>query len=60
MPRTAATPTFRPLYVQVKHLLDWATVSDQCVDNCFYGDNIHLRPAGQQFYADQVWAAIGR
>jgi peptidoglycan/LPS O-acetylase OafA/YrhL len=41
-------------------LLDWATVSDMCVDNCFYGDNIHLRPAGQQFYADLVWAAIGR
>ena len=42
------------------HLLDWATVSDQCPGNCFYGDNIHLRPDGQQFYADQVWAAIGR
>lgn len=42
------------------HLLDWANVSNQCVDNCFYSDNIHLRPNGQQFYADQVWAALGR
>ncbi len=42
------------------HLLDWAEVSNQCPGDCFYGDGIHLRPAGQQFYADQVWTAIGR
>jgi len=42
------------------HILDWAEVSNQCPGDCFYGDNIHLKPTGQQFYADQVWAAIGR
>ena len=36
------------------HVLDWATVSNECADDCFYGDDIHLKPAGQQFYADQV------
>jgi lysophospholipase L1-like esterase len=42
------------------HLLDWATISNDCTNDCFYADNIHLKSAGQQFYADAVWAAIGR
>lgn len=40
-------------------ILDWANVSNQCPGNCFYSDNIHLRPDGRRFYADVIRQALG-
>jgi hypothetical protein len=33
---------------------DWAKESNQCVDDCFERDDIHLRANGRQFYAAMV------
>ena len=41
-------------------VLDWAVVSDSCVGDCFSSDKIHLNRDGIDFYAAQIWAALGR
>ena len=38
-------------------VLDWDGLANECPGDCFYDDGIHLRPAGQQYYADQLVAA---
>jgi hypothetical protein len=42
-----------------KILLDWEVRSADCAGECFYEDGIHLRPAGQQFYADLIADTLG-
>jgi peptidoglycan/LPS O-acetylase OafA/YrhL len=49
-------PATRPNVV----LLDWEVESEACPDDCFYSDGIHLKTAGQTYYADLIWRAIGR
>lgn len=39
-------------------VLDWETIGSNC-DDCFYGDQIHLDPSGQRFYADLLGRLIG-
>jgi peptidoglycan/LPS O-acetylase OafA/YrhL len=39
-------------------LLDWAGLNDGCPGDCFYSDGIHLRPAGQEFYAELIAGAL--
>ena len=41
-------------------LIDWDVRANECIDNCLYGDGIHLQPNGQEFYADlaQDWTGI--
>lgn len=40
-------------------VLDWATESENCLGDCFYDDQIHLRPDGQKFYTALVEASLG-
>ncbi|HWM21167.1 MAG TPA: hypothetical protein VNO51_15855 [Ilumatobacteraceae bacterium] len=42
-----------------KILIDWETLSSQCPGECFYEDGIHLRPVGQQYYANLIADVIG-
>ncbi len=35
-------------------LLDWAGLDDGCPGECFYSDGYHLRPAGQEYYAQLI------
>ena len=42
-----------------KILLDWETLSAECPGQCFYGDGIHLRPEGQQYYANLISDILG-
>ena len=42
-----------------KILLDWERRSAECPGQCFYGDGIHLRPEGQQYYADLISDVLG-
>jgi hypothetical protein len=42
-----------------KILLDWEVRSAECPGDCFYDDGIHLRPAGQQYYADLISDILG-
>jgi peptidoglycan/LPS O-acetylase OafA/YrhL len=35
-------------------LLDWAGLAGSCPGQCFYDDGIHLRPAGQDYYAQLI------
>jgi hypothetical protein len=39
-------------------LLDWATLAPACPGECFYDDGIHLTPAGAEYYAEVVAAAV--
>ena len=39
-------------------VIDWDVLRDECVGECFFPDDIHLRPAGQEFYADLVIAEL--
>jgi peptidoglycan/LPS O-acetylase OafA/YrhL len=39
-------------------LLDWAGLDDGCPGECFYSDGFHLRPAGQEYYAQLIAAAL--
>ena len=41
-------------------VLDWAEVSRSCTGDCFSSDHIHLNRDGIEFYASQIWAALGR
>ena len=41
-------------------VLDWASLSNSCPGDCFYSDGIHLKSAGQRYYATLIWEAIGR
>jgi hypothetical protein len=38
-------------------VIDWATAASACPGDCFYPDNIHLRPDGQRYYAQLVHEA---
>ncbi len=39
-------------------ILDWANLADMCPGDCLYDDQIHLRPVGQEYYADLVAEAV--
>jgi peptidoglycan/LPS O-acetylase OafA/YrhL len=41
-------------------LVDWNTLSNNCVGNCFASDGIHLSADGQKFYADMIGDITGR
>jgi peptidoglycan/LPS O-acetylase OafA/YrhL len=45
-------------YPNVK-VLDWAEVGNRCPGECFYTDNLHLRPEGAEFYAQRIAGAVG-
>jgi hypothetical protein len=38
-------------------VIDWATAASSCSGDCFYPDNLHLRPDGQRYYAQLVHEA---
>ena len=40
-------------------LVDWASLAAQCPGDCFYDDGIHLKPDGQNYYAQLVFSALG-
>jgi hypothetical protein len=42
-----------------KILLDWEALSAECPGQCFYSDGIHLRPEGQQYYANLISDILG-
>jgi len=42
------------------HVIDWPELSTRCVDDCFYADGIHLKSAGQAYYAEVVMYFLGR
>ena len=42
-----------------KILLDWEVLADDCPGECFYDDGIHLRPDGQDYYADLISDILG-
>ncbi|MGI9645636.1 MAG: acyltransferase family protein, partial [Ilumatobacteraceae bacterium] len=35
-------------------LLDWQGLAGSCLGNCFYSDDIHLRPDGAEYYAQLI------
>lgn len=41
-------------------LIDWDVRSQECTDDCFAGDGIHLNENGKQFYADLArdWTGV--
>ena len=39
-------------------VFDWATESETCPGNCFYEDQFHLRPDGQEFYTNMIVALL--
>jgi hypothetical protein len=41
-------------------VLDWDVVSESCPGDCLTSDKIHLNRDGIDFYAAQIWAALGR
>jgi len=40
-------------------ILDWGRLADSCPGDCYYGDDIHLKPAGQQYYTALVQQQAG-
>ena len=40
-------------------LLDWQGLVSSCPGNCLYEDGFHLRPDGQQYYADLIAQSVG-
>lgn len=40
-------------------LLDWERLADDCPGECFYADDIHLRPAGGRYLTDLLLTALG-
>jgi peptidoglycan/LPS O-acetylase OafA/YrhL len=40
-------------------LVDWETLSNECPGDCYYADGIHLKEAGQQYYARQIFDVLG-
>ncbi len=40
-------------------VIDWQAISGECPGNCFYDDDIHLRPDGQNFYASLMARVLG-
>ncbi|MEM8619733.1 MAG: acyltransferase family protein [Actinomycetota bacterium] len=40
-------------------VIDWEAISGECPGNCFYDDDIHLRPDGQNFYASILGRVLG-
>jgi peptidoglycan/LPS O-acetylase OafA/YrhL len=40
-------------------LLYWDGLAGQCTDNCFYGDGIHLRQTGQDYYTELITTVLG-
>jgi hypothetical protein len=41
-------------------VINWPELSTRCVDDCFYADGIHLKTAGQAYYAESVMFFLGR
>jgi peptidoglycan/LPS O-acetylase OafA/YrhL len=41
-------------------VINWPELSTRCVDDCFYADGIHLKSAGQRYYANTVMYFLGR
>jgi hypothetical protein len=41
-------------------LIDWEVRSNECANNCFAGDGIHLNATGKEFYADLArdWTGV--
>jgi peptidoglycan/LPS O-acetylase OafA/YrhL len=42
-----------------KILLDWEVQAAECPGQCFYDDGFHLRPEGQQYYANLISDILG-
>ena len=42
-----------------KILIDWEVLAAECPGECFYDDGIHLRPDGQDYYADLITDVLG-
>ena len=42
-----------------KILIDWEVLAAECPGECFYDDGIHLRPDGQDYYADLITDILG-
>ena len=42
-----------------KILIDWEVLAADCPGECFYDDGIHLRPDGQEYYADLIADILG-
>ncbi len=40
-------------------LLDWQGLARSCPGDCFYSDDVHLRPEGQEYYAALVAGILG-
>jgi peptidoglycan/LPS O-acetylase OafA/YrhL len=40
-------------------LLDWELLAAQCPGDCFYRDEIHLRPEGQAYYSRLIFDVLG-
>jgi peptidoglycan/LPS O-acetylase OafA/YrhL len=40
-------------------LVDWETLSNECPGDCFASDGIHLKPAGQKYYAERIFDVMG-
>ncbi len=41
-------------------LVDWNSLANNCVGDCFASDGIHLSSDGQKFYADMIGDITGR
>jgi hypothetical protein len=42
-----------------KILIDWEVLAAECPGECFYGDGMHLRPDGQEYYANLITDIVG-
>jgi hypothetical protein len=40
-------------------VLYWDQLANDCPGNCFYSDGIHLRQAGQDYYAALIFQQLG-
>ena len=40
-------------------LLDWQGLAGSCQGECFYSDDIHLQPAGQDYYTRLIVEVLG-
>jgi peptidoglycan/LPS O-acetylase OafA/YrhL/lysophospholipase L1-like esterase len=47
------------LYPGSMSVLDWNVVGNECVDDCFASDGIHLNKNGRIFYANKIAESLG-
>jgi peptidoglycan/LPS O-acetylase OafA/YrhL len=40
-------------------VIDWEVLGSQCEGGCFYDDDIHLRPGGQDYYVGVISRVLG-